>query len=283
MNRIFPPALAAVLLFAASAVQASEAAPDAAAGRPQLLVLGSFHMASPNRDVANMQVDEMLAEGRQREIEQVVDALARFRPTRIAVEWPRGRQAELDTRYRDHLAGEYELSRSETDQVAMRLAARLGLERLDAVEVSNTMPPVEMELVDYEAGARRLGKAGVLEGFRAEFMRQVEQADAVLREGTVGDALRWLNTPEQLDANYRTYFQYTLLAQGDDTPGANWLQFWFGRNLKIFGSLAQLAGPGERVLVVYGAGHAPYLRRFAQDSGMFEVLDPLDYLPPPQR
>jgi hypothetical protein len=32
------------------------------------------------------------------------------------------------------------------------------------------------------------------------------------------------------------------------------------------------------MLVVYGAGHAPLLRRFAAQSGYLEVVDPLPYL-----
>ena len=32
--------------------------------------------------------------------------------------------------------------------------------------------------------------------------------------------------------------------------------------------------------MIYGAGHAPLLRQFAQQSGYFEVVDPLRYLAP---
>ena len=55
-------------------------------------------------------------------------------------------------------------------------------------------------------------------------------------------------------------------------------QFWYGRSLKIHGNLTQIAEPGDRILVIYGASHAPYLRQFGQDSGYFEVLDPLPFL-----
>lgn len=73
-------------------------------------------------------------------------------------------------------------------------------------------------------------------------------------------------------------FDHARIARGDDCPGANWLQSRYGRNLKTFSNLIRIAGAGERMLVIYGAGHVPLLRRFAAQSGHFEVVDPLPYL-----
>src|SRR3546814_5205238 len=66
--------------------------------RPELLILGSPHLANNNRDIANVHVEDVTTPAHQREIETLVDALARFRPTRIAIEWPSSDQAGLDKR-----------------------------------------------------------------------------------------------------------------------------------------------------------------------------------------
>ena len=251
---------------------------DPPSPRPQLLVIGSFHMDNPGRDVVNMKADDVLAPRRQREIEQVADAIARFKPTRIAIEYPRGKQAELDRDYAAYRDGKRELGRSEDEQLGMRLAKRLSLPQLHAVELSDLMPPVDIAVIDYEAGAKRVGQEAFLAAMRERVKARVGAGDKVLREGTIGQALRWFNDPEQLRESHRGYFNYARIADGDDTPGANWLQFWYGRNLKIFGALTRIAGPGDRVLVIYGAGHAPLLRQFAEQSGYFDVVDPLPYL-----
>ncbi len=50
------------------------------------------------------------------------------------------------------------------------------------------------------------------------------------------------------------------------------------RNAKIFGKLMQAAKPGDRVLVVFGAGHGYWLRQFAQTTVGYRLVDVVPYL-----
>src|SRR4051812_10776692 len=54
--------------------------------RPEILVLGTYHMANPGRDVHNMQADDVLSPKRQREIARLIEVLKAFHPTKIAIE-----------------------------------------------------------------------------------------------------------------------------------------------------------------------------------------------------
>lgn len=272
--------LAALLLLSCAPAIAADPPlqPDPPSPRPQLLVVGMFHMDNPGRDVANLDADDMLAPRRQGEIQAVAAAIARFQPTRIAIEFPHAKQSELDRRYAGYRAGQQALGRSEDDQLGLRIAAMLDLPRIDAVDW-NEMPPVtSIDVIDYEAGAERLGQQDFLAAMRARLKARAAIDQQHLEQGSVGDMLRWLNDPQRLRDSNAAYFDYARIAGDDDYPGANWLQFWYGRNLKIFSNLTRIAGRGERVLVLYGAGHAPLLRQFAAQSGYFEVLDPLPYL-----
>ena len=51
---------------------------NACAGKPQIMVLGTYHMANPGRDVYNMQVDDVRAPKRQQELAELTDVLAKF-------------------------------------------------------------------------------------------------------------------------------------------------------------------------------------------------------------
>jgi hypothetical protein len=95
------------------------------ATRREILVLGTFHMANPGRDIHNMQADDMLSPRRQKEIAEVVEVLKRFRPTKVAVEADVGSQP-VTQRYADYVAGKYTLTRNETEQIGFRLAKELG-------------------------------------------------------------------------------------------------------------------------------------------------------------
>lgn len=242
--------------------------------RPSLMVVGTPHLANHGRDVVNTRVDDVLAPQRQQEIEAIVDALARFRPTRIVVEYPVTRQAELDQRFAAYRAGRYALTRDEADQIGLRLAAKLGLPRVYAADW-NGMPPGDEASWDWDTYANRTGKADIVAAVRDP--RRAELQD--LSGTPLADLLATMNTADALAARHRRYFDYAMLSDDSDAPGANWLANWHGRNLRIFARLVRIADdPGDRVLVVYGAGHAPLLHQFADQSGAFRVIDPVPYL-----
>jgi hypothetical protein len=137
----------------------------AADRRPTLLVLGTGHFDNPGHDVVNTKVDDVLAPTRQAEINEVVEQLASFRPTHIAVEWPIKKQAALDARYRDFQAGKYRLGRGEEEQIGLRLAAKLHLASVYAVDWNEDSPGKD-EDYDWVAYGQAHGqKAQVTAGY----------------------------------------------------------------------------------------------------------------------
>lgn len=242
--------------------------------RPWLMVVGTPHLANHGRDVVNSQIDDVLAPERQIEIEAIVKALEAYRPTRIVVEYPVARQAELDQRYAAYRAGSYALTRDEIDQIGLRLAARLDLPRVVAADW-NEMPPGDIASMDWDTYANRKGKADVVAA-----IRDPRRAEAQDLSGTpLTELLTRMNTQEALASSHRRYFDFAMLSDDVEAPGANWVANWHGRNLRIFARLVRIADdPGDRVMVIYGAGHAPLLRQFADQSGAFLVIDPVPYL-----
>src|SRR3954465_14629793 len=83
--------------------------------RPEILVLGTYHMANPGHDIYNMKADDVLSEKRQQEIAQLIEVLKRFHPTKIAIESNVG-NSKRPQQYADYLAGKYTLTQNEIDQ-----------------------------------------------------------------------------------------------------------------------------------------------------------------------
>ncbi|MFN3931086.1 MAG: DUF5694 domain-containing protein [Brevundimonas sp.] len=249
--------------------------------RPALMVLGTAHLANNNRDVLRTDVDDVLSPGRQAEIEAVVEALARWRPTRIAVEIQAADQTTLDRRYADYRAGTYALTASEIDQIGLRLAARLGHERVYGVDW-NEMPPGEEADYNWIEGAEAAGEQARMAALRSPARGQ--QLTELVQSRPIPEWLAVMNTPDYLLGMHRVYYDFALLGGPDVNQGANWVGAWHGRNLKIFANLVRLADdPGERVLVIYGAGHAFLLNRFAEESCAFNLDRPGDWLAPAVR
>ena len=61
-----------------------------------------------------------------------------------------------------------------------------------------------------------------------------------------------------------------LIGGGENQPGPELAASgWYVRSLKIFNKLAQVTWPGERGVVVHGAGHLPWLRELVERTPGF--------------
>jgi hypothetical protein len=238
--------------------------------KPSLVVLGLAHFDNPARDAINVKIDDMLVPKRQKEIEALVDRLAAYKPTRIAVEYPRAKQAELDERYRAFRDGTYTLTRDETDQIGLRLAKKLGLERIDAADW-NQDPPGKDQDYDFQAWANAHGQQDLM-GRVFDQSRATREA-ALLARSTVGEYLCALDAAAKVAADNQVYFDLALIGDADNTQAAAWVGSWHGRNIRILNNLIRDAKPHDRVLAIFGAGHKYLLDEYARESNAFKVED----------
>jgi len=247
--------------------------------RPALLVVGSPHFGNPGQDIGNTRVENVLTPDRQREIEAVVDRLARFHPNHVAVEWDTADQAKLDKRYADYRAGRYKLTTDESDQLGLRLAAKLNLPRVDAVDFQGEKPGKDADY-DFVAWMKTHGRSAEWAAFQRQAQVEADANGARQRCSSVGDWLRHYADPDTARRNEAPYYTIARMGDARENPGANWVGQWHARNLKIYANLARVAGrPGDRTVVIFGGGHAPLLRAYASESGTFNVADARDYLP----
>jgi hypothetical protein len=275
VNGRFALALAATALVASVAIAAPATAPQPDA---DFLFVGSFHMNNPGRDVHNTRADDVLAAKRQQEITEVARLIERYRPTKVMVEADPASQAELDAEFAASCKGDRQLGRDEIEQVGYRVACDLGLPGVVGVNWNDLGPISDEASVDYVAAIERHGQQAQRARDMAVGNAQAARDQAVLDHGSIGDMLRHLNSPEWLAANARAYFRIGLYGTREDPAGANWMMLWFGRNQYIFNDIVRNTQPGDRVLVVYGAGHGNLLRQYAGESGFYRVEDTVRWL-----
>lgn len=250
-----------------------------ASGLVPLLLLGSFHMDNPGRDMHNPESDNMLSDLRQREIAAVVEGLRGFRATRVALELLSWKERNWNQDVSAFGAGAFALSADERHQLGFRVAAASGLTGVDAID---WFPPEDGSDVDLGMvySAAQTHQPQLFEEITGQGDRFVAEFQARQRASTVGDLLRWLNDDTRLSEDHRNYLSMARVVAPDRFVGAEWVSGWFERNLRIFVNLTRLlSGPDDRILVVYGVGHIPLLRQFARDSGLFEVESLNTYLP----
>jgi len=252
---------AAVLLLSLAA-HAQPAAP----ARAEVLILGTFHMANPGRDIFNTEADDVLAPKRQAEIAEVIAVLKRFKPTKIAVE-----RASGDKRIRDdyaaYRAGTHELTRNEIEQIGFRLAKELGHEAVYAVDADGEFP--YPRVLKY---AKATGREKEFEALNAEVGAMVKEGSAYLASHTILETLLDLNSDERVAQSVGFYFRQAEFGEPWDWAGADLVSDWFRRNMRIYTNIAQLApAADDRVLVIYGSGHLGWLQHAFASNPRFRL------------
>ncbi|HEY0136604.1 MAG TPA: DUF5694 domain-containing protein [Nannocystis sp.] len=243
--------------------------------RAQVMILGTFHFHNPNSDAAQFKGIDVMSEARQSEIVGVVADLARFQPTRIALEVRIGQgdhAQRLQDEYARYRAGELTLSSNETHQLGFRLASQFGHSAVYPVDYRLGLDIGE--LMTY-ATANDPAFATWFQDYIADATRQI---DAMQGAETINRNLRWMNEPETLALAQTNYARMASVGANDTYIGARVAAQWYQRNLHIFGNLARIATPGERVLLIVGQGHAPILRQLVRDHPDMELVEPNDYL-----
>ena len=255
---------------------ASSAAPDASAQEApepaQVMVVGVFHFEASG-DPLNPTIEDLDSPERQAQIIEVVERLAAFEPTVVAIE------AETDAaivteRYGRYLAGATELGSGEREQIGFRLAEAAGLAAVHGVD---SFEPLDIEGLLAWAGEHGQGMVAqqALGGY---VMATRPWAKAVASGAPVGEALAAFNDPATDAAIHRGAMQLLRVGAPDDPAGANLLEDWHGRNLRIASNILRLAQPGERIVVLFGANHRTLLLDALEQADGVETVDAQGWL-----
>ena len=244
---------------------------DLSRPRPKVAVLGTFHMDNPNLDYVKTSGDDMLSEKRQAEIREVVGRLKAFRPTKIALESPFGTE-DLGKTYALYVSGRHKLTADEREQLGFRLASELHLPTVSPVDWKK-----DMDLGAVLAAAPAAGQAALAQRLEKLF-GSIGATLEGMKGKTVLEQLRFHNGPES-DAYHRGYLLLAEIGKGASYPGADQVAGWYERNLKIAVNILRIVeSPDDRVLVIFGSGHAPLLRQFLRESPDAELVDVNRYL-----
>lgn len=269
---------AAVALSACASVTSPSPVAEASAGTVEVMVLGAFHMENPGQDVANAEIENMLTARRQEEIAAAVAAIAAFKPTVIAVERITSEPDYADPKFAQFTGETLTTVADERVQLGYRLAAMEGISRVYGIdEQPSDGEPDYFPFDKLMEHAATTGQSQRLNDQIATIQQQSRDFEALQKTNTVAELLIVMNAdPNMAGADF--YYDTFRFDRGERQPGAELQAYWFMRNAKIFSKLAQVTKPGDRVVVVYGAGHKYWLDHFAAHTPGFTSVDPVPYL-----
>jgi Family of unknown function (DUF5694) len=244
----------------------------------QVMVLGTYHFGNPGLDLHNMKVESVLTSEKQAELADVAARLAKFGPNKIAVEETSDLSDFGLKSYKSFTPEKLNTNADERVQIAFRLAHRLGQKIVYGIdEQSKTIDYFPFDRV--QAYAKAHGQHAVLDALQQQVEQMMKEMERAQKTKPVRLMLADLNEPKRITDDHRNFY-YAVLAFGNEReqPGAELNSAWYQRNAKIFAKLMQVARPGDRVVVVFGSGHAFWLRHFLQNTPGFELIEANSYL-----
>ena len=260
--------------------------------KPTIMVLGSALLANWGGNVYNTKMDDVLDPKRQDELQELIDQLARFKPTKVAVAADTRSEAEFQLEYDAYLKDDFQLQRHEIHQIGFRLAKQMGHSKIYCVgyswsKESPRLPESEIDwnFMDYKTFAKTHDQE--------HFLRPPPITEGKIvkdREGTIWiepetyepliDMYIRINEPEGRLADHQAYLKSARIGLGNEYPGANWVvHSWYARNFKTFVNLTRITETAnDRILLIIGAGHVYLVQQFLEESGDYIVESPLKHL-----
>jgi hypothetical protein len=247
--------------------------------KTQVMILGSYHFGNGGEHLVNTEVADVMSDKKQLEIIEVIDKLSKFKPSKIAVEAKVTSSKELNNAYLEYCSNNGEIKssaighRNEIVQLGFRLANRLNHPKVYPIDDPAFLPFEPLD--DY--AKKNLPK--LHEKFYQEISKTAKEFEDLQNNNTVGEILSYLNNESRIEMEHSdSYLALNQVGAGDKYYGANYITTWYERNIKIFANLQAISEPGDRLLVIYGAGHCKILKDFVSSYKEMELVDVLEYL-----
>jgi len=240
--------------------------------KPKVLILGTFHFADSSDFVQGETVD-LLSEKRQREVNDVISKLAKFNPTKIAVEIVKEKDNILNQNYGKFLNSTYDLTVNEVHQIGFRLAKEMSHRKIYSVD---WMGDIRSRSIDEVLDWANKNQIELYELITKVFIPQLELN---LNTLTLQEILKNLNQKERILTDHRMYMTTARIGENTNYVGIDWVRWWYQRNLIIYHNIVNLIeNADDRILLIIGAAHIHLIKQFLSESELVEIEEIEKYL-----
>lgn len=242
-----------------------------------ILLLGSFHFKDSKTDFYSPEAQE--------ELSSFAEALLRFSPDAVAVEFAAHQQTVVSAAYQNFSLSD------------LQNADKMRSETLGDIQMFNRMIPIRYNNEVVQIGFRIAKMQELSEMYAIDDDSEIdgevfEHPSSAVQEamnhffdydgscgGTMTDTFQHLNSAEWSFRNHQIYLRANEVGSSENYLGVKMLAQWYERNLKIFSNIQRLAMQHKRIFVIYGAGHLQILRDLICADARLNLVDVMQYLP----
>lgn len=230
----------------------------------KILTLGTFHFHLVKSQFG---VDfDINDKDKQKELNEIIKQIEKYKPTKIFVEWEFSKQSELDDLYnlflKDHTfelikqkygQNETKYFESEVQQLGFKLAEKLDHKKLYAFDYILNEPNDTLMVAIQKANQTELMNE-IQEDFGEYGQTLITKFQ---QEKSIKNLLLFFNNKEledKLNSGYISLFN--KVGSKDDFSGAYFVSERFKRNLYMYSLIQkQIEKTNERILVIVGGQH----------------------------
>lgn len=239
-----------------------------------VLVAGCFHFDYPGLDMqktSEINKIDVLKDPKKQEVTELINYIKKFKPNKIAIEafpdW------DACGKLRKYKKGEFRDKRDERYQIAMRIATELYLDTLYSIDTDGMIEDV------YKADSNYVMNLAKDFDFESNDSLLNMTKNYYNYEDQLPGKLSILNYFKHMNSKESHRFGYGAYLVGDfrldKHRGADFTTiWWYNRNLRIFRNIQDITNSNDdRILVLFGNGHAAILRQLLECSPEFEFVE----------
>ncbi len=259
--------------------------------RIKVILLGTFHFNQSLESSSKLHSD-LFSQKRQEEVASLVAKLAKYKPTKIFLEFTPKNQPFYDSIYNDYLQGKEPEKRSvkanEIFQLGMKTAKILNHKKVIGMnyqpeeladstykpknKVDEAVRKLYLELGNFNDETRTNAQF-----YDLKYPYKFPKLDSLLQKVPLNKFLQHINSEKKLQqAEYNEWNYFLSMGTGSDMSSLEYVSsFWYGANLRNFNNIMRQVDykQDECYLIIYGSNHIPFLQYLFNGNPFFEVLD----------
>lgn len=244
---------------------------------PKVLLVGTFHFAYFDQDQYKTDKSNrvnILSEKRQKEVLELVDYIAKFKPNKIFVE-DFNKDNVLMTNYKNYQKGKYKLTADEIDQIAFRLSNKFHLDTIYAIDSRTIAQDLfkNESTKNYIESLKRNASNEKISHLLSKYHKWYELDDKHLLENSLLDYFKLLNSEKYQKRGF--YSMFLTSFKSKNIEGADDLTLDFiSRNIRILHKITQnVTSDNDRILVLFGSSHTEFFKVFFESSPEYELIN----------
>jgi len=219
----------------------------------EIILVGTFHFEQDADIIARKEV----------EINELVEHLSHFKPTKIALEWEASKEPELNELYSECRWND---SMDEIQQIGFRLARQAGHDKVYAVNWAGGITEGDMVALNT-----------TIQDSYPDIVRTVQRVGECSPEVSPDIPLmtsyKDLNDAKIVNEMENMYLSFIVVKEGENQIGYDFLRKWNERELMIFKNVIDVYKDGDRLLLLVGGDHVWMLKSLFEGNG-WKVTNP---------